>query len=51
MGGVHGRIQLRRHLLAPGNFRLSPATGSLLTVPGDADCSRQMLQLAATTAS
>jgi len=27
MGGVYGRVQLRRRLLAPGNFRLSPAAG------------------------
>jgi len=49
MGGVHERVQLRRRLLAPGNFRLSPAAGGLLAAPGD--YSRQMLRLTATTAS
>jgi len=42
MGGAHG-------LLEPGNFRLSLAAGGLLAAPGD--YSRQLLRLAATTAS
>jgi len=41
MDGVHGHVQLRRRLLVPGNFRLSPAAGGLLAAPGD--YTRQML--------
>jgi len=48
MGGVHGRVQLRRRLVAPGNFRLLPASAGLLAAPSS--YSRQMLRLAATTA-
>jgi len=39
MGGVQGRVQLRRRLLAPGKraiHRLSPAAGGLLAAAGGA---------------
>jgi len=39
MGGVQGRVQLRRRLLAPGRravHRLSPTDGGLLTPAGGA---------------
>jgi len=44
MGGVQGRVQLRRRLLVPGRraiHRLSPAAGGLQVAPGD--YTRQML--------
>jgi len=39
MGGVQGRAQLRKRLVAPGRraiHRLSPATGGLLAPAGGA---------------
>jgi len=39
MGGVQGRVQLRRRLVAPGTravHRLSPAAGGLLAPAGGA---------------
>jgi len=43
MGGIQGRVQLRRRLLAPGKFCLLPAASGLLAAPGDDTKRRQML--------